>query len=86
MSAAPWASPASSCAPARCSTYTAACAPASDTRTRVLIDATLLEVGPWTFNLPLRTDGEGYVDWLLLDEELRITAGNKGSTFVHVRD
>ncbi len=64
----------------------AAAAPASDTRTRVVIDATLLEVGPWTFNLPLRTDGEGYVDWLLLDEELRITTGNKGSTFVHVRD
>lgn len=35
--------------------------------------------------LPVKTDGDGYVDWLYLDENLRITRGNKGSTFVHVR-
>jgi hypothetical protein len=30
--------------------------------------------------------GTGYVDWLYLDEGLRITRGSKGSLFVHVKD
>ncbi|KAF6249504.1 hypothetical protein COO60DRAFT_1580714 [Scenedesmus sp. NREL 46B-D3] len=34
----------------------------------------------------MRTDGTGYVDWLYLDEALRITRGSKGSLFVHVKD
>ncbi len=28
----------------------------------------------------------GYVDWLYLSDTLRITRGNKGSLFVHVRE
>ena len=35
--------------------------------------------------LPIKPDGDGYVDWLYLDDNLRVTRGNKGSTFVHVR-
>ena len=35
--------------------------------------------------LPIKSDGDGYVDWLYLGDNLRVTRGNKGSTFVHVR-
>ena len=35
--------------------------------------------------LPVRGSGEGYVDWLYLDDDLRITRGSAGSLFVHVR-
>jgi hypothetical protein len=34
----------------------------------------------------LHLQGTGYVDWLYLDEGLRITRGSKGSLFVHVKD
>lgn len=30
--------------------------------------------------------GTGYVDWLYLDKDLRVTRGSKGSLFVHLRD
>jgi hypothetical protein len=30
--------------------------------------------------------GTGYVDWLYLDEGLRVTRGSKGSLFVHAKD
>lgn len=33
-----------------------------------------------------QTDGGGYIDWLYLDETLRVTRGNKGSLFVHTRE
>ena len=33
-----------------------------------------------------QTDGGGYIDWLYLDEGLRVTRGNKGSLFVHTRE
>ncbi|GJP31865.1 hypothetical protein CLOM_g15489 [Closterium sp. NIES-68] len=53
-------------------------------RTEVYIDETTLEVGPLKFNLPIT--GEGYIDQLYLDETLRVSRGNAGSLFVHVRD
>ena len=28
----------------------------------------------------------GYVDWLYLDEELRVTRGSKGSLFIHKKE
>ena len=37
-------------------------------------------------SLPIKTDGRGFVDWLYLDEDFRITRGNKGSVFVHTRE
>jgi hypothetical protein len=36
--------------------------------------------------LNIRTDADGYVDWLYLDDTIRITRGNKGSLFFHIRD
>jgi PAP_fibrillin len=35
---------------------------------------------------PFRQEKVGYVDWLYLDEDLRITRGNKGSVFIHTRE
>jgi hypothetical protein len=34
----------------------------------------------------VRRDARGFVDWLYLDAELRVTRGSKGSLFVHTRD
>ena len=59
---------------------------ASATRTRVVITEVLFELGPFKFNLNINTDADGYVDWLYLDDSIRITRGNKGSLFVHARD
>ena len=39
------------------------------------------------FKLPRNDDGPpGYVDWLYLDDNLRITQGSRGSLFVHTRE
>ncbi len=59
---------------------------ASATRTRVVITDVLFELGPFKINLKINTDADGYVDWLYLDDSIRITRGNKGSVFVHARD
>ena len=37
-------------------------------------------------SLPIKSDARGFVDWLYLDEDFRITRGNKGSVFVHTRE
>lgn len=50
------------------------------------LPAVTLEVGPLAVPLPIKTDGRGFVEWLYLDEGLRITRGNKGSVFIHTRD
>lgn len=58
----------------------------SATRTRVVITDVVLQVGPFKVDIPITRDADGYVDWLYLDDGLRVTKGNKGSLFVHVRD
>uniref|UniRef100_A0A383VDN0 Plastid lipid-associated protein/fibrillin conserved domain-containing protein n=1 Tax=Tetradesmus obliquus TaxID=3088 RepID=A0A383VDN0_TETOB len=62
----------------------ATCKAVSDTRTDVAINGAGLYTGP--LKVPLGVQGTGYVDWLYLDEGLRITRGSKGSLFVHVKD
>lgn len=56
----------------------------SNVRTNVEINKASLEIGP--LKIPLGIKGEGYVEQLYLDEKMRISRGNKGSTFIHVRD
>ena len=61
--------------------------PASSTRTTVIISRVIFALGPLLkFTLPVETDSDGFIDWLYLDSKLRITKGNKGSIFVHIRD
>lgn len=61
--------------------------PASPTRTTVVISRVIFALGPLLkFTLPVETDSDGFIDWLYLDSKLRITKGNKGSIFVHIRD
>ncbi|KAF5841911.1 hypothetical protein DUNSADRAFT_10348 [Dunaliella salina] len=80
-------------------TALATCEPASATRTTVSISQAGLMFGegkwdkPWFFQLsgPRQTkDGEpeppGWVEWLYLDDDLRVTQGSKGSLFVHRRE
>ncbi|KAG2500058.1 hypothetical protein HYH03_002335 [Edaphochlamys debaryana] len=62
--------------------------PASDTRTNVSITGAGLFLGPVRLPLPAgppKGTGPGYIDWLYLDEEMRISRGNKGSLFIHRR-
>jgi len=76
------------CAPLLCCMQVraqATCEAISDTRTDVNINGAGVRVaGP--LKVPLGIKGTGYVDWLYLDEGLRVTRGSKGSLFVHVRD
>lgn len=58
----------------------------SNDRTEIAINQVLLEIGPFKFEIPVSRDGSGFIDWLYLDEDMRVTRGNKGSVFVHVRD
>jgi len=53
---------------------------------RILCDITDADVkfGWLRIPLPLRAKG-GWLDFLYLDEDLRITRGNKGGTFIHIR-
>jgi hypothetical protein len=60
--------------------------PDSDTRTGVDISEVIIEIGPLKLPLPIKQDARGYIDWLYLDENMRITRGSKGSLFVHTRD
>ncbi|MEW5309719.1 MAG: hypothetical protein WDW38_001582 [Sanguina aurantia] len=69
----------------------ATCEAASDTRTNIVFTSVTISLGPFTFPLPRETRTKsgtlpGYVDWLYLDENIRITRGSKGSLFVHRRD
>lgn len=62
----------------------ATCKPLSGERLDVVIGGAGLQTGP--LRVPLGIKGTGYVDWLFLDQGLRVTRGSKGSLFVHVRD
>jgi len=61
-----------------------------ETRTNVWIDEVDVRVGGRTlktFTLAPRPGaGQGWVEQLFLDDRVRISRGNKGSVFVHVRD
>ena len=37
------------------------------------------------FRVPIKSDGRGYIDWLYLGRDIRVTKGSKGSLFVHTR-
>ena len=47
-----------------------------------------LSVGGLRLPLPVPSGSSnpGFIDWLYLDEDLRITRGSKGSLFVHIRE
>eukprot|EP00850_Spirogloea_muscicola_P020258 SM000211S06628 [mRNA] locus=s211:79558:81300:- [translate_table: standard] len=62
----------------------AATKPASDIRTEVQITSAAVELGPLT--IPLNLRGGGHVEQLYLDDAIRVSRGNKGSVFVHVRE
>ncbi|EFN58006.1 hypothetical protein CHLNCDRAFT_142183 [Chlorella variabilis] len=65
----------------------AACGPEKgNTRTFVDIDEVVLELGPLKLPLPVKADGRGFVEWLHLEEDFRISRGNKGSVFIHTRE
>jgi len=62
----------------------ATCAALGDDKTDVVINGAGLQAGP--VRLPLGIKGTGFVEWLYLDDTMRVTKGSKGSVFVHVRD
>jgi hypothetical protein len=62
----------------------ATCAALGDDKTDVVINGAGLQAGP--VRVPLGIKGTGFVEWLYLDDTMRVTKGSKGSLFVHVRD
>lgn len=62
--------------------------PLSDTRTEVIRDDVAFEIPGRRFPLEISSDREeiNYVEWLYLDDDLRITTGSRGSYFIHVRE
>jgi len=67
------------------------CKPASADRTKVDIKRVIFVVGPLQIPFEVNRkrgpdDPVGYVDWLYLDESIRITRGSKGSLFIHTKD
>lgn len=40
---------------------------------------------PCRFALPIKNQAPGFIDWLYLSKDVRITQGSKGSLFVHTR-
>jgi len=65
----------------------ARCEPQSEERTGVVIERVLaVALGrEWEIS-SVRRDDAGFVDWLYVNERVRVTRGNRGSLFVHVRD
>lgn len=47
-----------------------------------------IRVGPLNIpiNVPRGKNNPGFVDWLYLDDDMRITRGSKGSLFIHMRE
>lgn len=66
----------------------AATKPLSDIRTGVFVDDFAFEIPGKRFPLEIRSDMKetNYIEWLYLDDDLRITTGNKNSYFIHVRE
>ncbi|KAK9909156.1 hypothetical protein WJX75_007953 [Coccomyxa subellipsoidea] len=54
-------------------------------RTTVTINYARVELFNIRIPLPFNNVAPGYIEWLYLDEDLRITRGNKGSYFIHTR-
>ena len=48
----------------------------------------MLSLGGLKVQLPVPKgdSNPGFIDWLYLDEDLRVTRGSKGSLFVHRRE
>lgn len=67
---------------------TATCVASSDSRTDVYDAVAAFSVGGRQLGATRsRSESErGYVDWLYLDEDMRVTRGSKGSLFIHVRE
>ena len=63
----------------------ARCEASSDVRTGVDIQGAGIYLGPLRIPVPTGA-GAGWVDWLYLDEDIRVTRGSKGSLFVHRRE
>lgn len=65
------------------------CAPEGASRTMVSLDDIRAELGPFRIPLPKGNSSSSsqpaYVDWLYLDDDLRITRGSKGSMFIHTK-
>jgi hypothetical protein len=62
------------------------CTVESDTRTGVKFDKVVFETLGREFPINNNRDAKGYVDWVYVDERIRVTKGNRGSVFIHTRE
>ena len=64
----------------------AKCEATSDTRTEVRINDVFAELFWKRIPIGGKRDDTGYVEWMYVDERIRIQTGSKGSLFVHIRE
>lgn len=62
------------------------CTTDSDTNTGVKFDKVVLESLGREFQGPDRRDSTGFVQWIYVDERIRVSKGSRGSLFIHTRE
>lgn len=62
------------------------CTAESDTKTTVKFDKVVLETLGQEIPITNRRDAEGFVDWIYVDDRIRVSKGNRGSWFIHTRE
>ena len=62
------------------------CSVESDTKTGVQFDKVILETLGQEFAIHNNRDAAGFVDWLYVDDRIRVSKGNRGSVFIHTRE
>lgn len=62
------------------------CTVESDTKTAVQFDRVVLESFGREIPITNSRDAAGFVEWLYVDDRIRVSTGNRGSLFIHTRE
>ena len=62
------------------------CSVQSDTKTGVSFEKVIFETLGQEFSINNNRDAEGFVDWIYVDDRIRVSKGNRGSVFIHTRE
>lgn len=62
------------------------CTTDSDTRTSITFERAVLEILGREFLGPDRSNPVGCIDWIYVDERIRVAQGNRGSVFLSTRE
>jgi PAP_fibrillin len=62
------------------------CTAESDTRTGVKFEKVVFDTLGRQFPINMNRDAAGFIDWVYVDERIRVSKGNRGSVFIHTRE